>query len=71
MSYKLTIEFTALEDAKAVQNYINCNYNDNEVLWNAISEFHEKRIQLLTIKNNQIMTKEEAIALAEKYSLQA
>ena len=44
MSYKLTIEFTALEDAKAVQNYINRNYNSDEVLWNAISEYHEKRI---------------------------
>ena len=44
MSYKLTIEFTALEDAKAVQNYISRNYNSNEVLWNAISEYHEKRI---------------------------
>lgn len=44
MIYKLTIEFTALEYAKAVQDYVNRNYNDNEVLWNAISEFHEKRI---------------------------
>ena len=44
MIYKLTIEFTALADARAVQDYVNRNYNDNEVLWNAISEYHEKRI---------------------------
>lgn len=44
MIYKLTIEFTALEDAKAVQNYINRNYNADEVLWNAISDSNGKRI---------------------------
>lgn len=44
MIYKLTIEFTSLADAKAVQNYINHNYNDDEVLWNVISDSNGKRI---------------------------
>lgn len=44
MIYKLSIEFTSRKDAEAVQNYVNHNYNSEEVLWNAISEYHEKRI---------------------------
>ena len=35
-TYKLAIECNSKDIAEAIQNYINRNYNDDEILYNAI-----------------------------------
>ena len=35
-TYKLTIECNSRDIAEAIQHYINRNYNDDEILYNAI-----------------------------------